>query len=617
MAPLTKESVETSSPANQPAIARATTPAKPSSGRLRADAVSLEIAVKVHGSRVTEVARGVAPQTEPFEEQTNTMIVFPQGGVLKMSTLVSVGQMVVVTNLRSKQDAICRVQKVRLFSNMPGYVEVEFTHPQPGYWGVHFPSETSTVSNKPAAPAPIAPAPPEPAPVAEIPVPAVSWAPAPVPVVPAEKPLDSRTRVEEAKPAAPPSPVFTPPSRPESSFISIGSQEKVQAVASNTPSSSKTSHFDQGSEAGPRESARHSVILDSPSAQSVAPLSSHSMQELRGDEEVVRTSFPGGVPFGDLKREVGEASVEATPVAASRATFGTLSGGSSLGPAPVASEVDFGTRLGAGLAVSEKEGEKPRGNWLLIAACVFVSVGVVGGGTYYYAKNSANAQKSSPVRSLAVNPAASSYSASSQPVTNPPIAPQLASTNEITVAERTATGASTTKTDAGTTKPQTTTKQPSSRMTHNVVSATLNAHPISSQRVNGNDANSAPSLDAGGIPASAQAPIPGVTSTSNSLMPPKPEEALRVGGDVKPGRLISSVQPVYPATARSAHIEGDVVIRTNIDETGKVINTQVISGPLALRQAALTALRQWKYTPATLNGQPTSIQVEVTIRFRL
>jgi TonB family protein len=177
--------------------------------------------------------------------------------------------------------------------------------------------------------------------------------------------------------------------------------------------------------------------------------------------------------------------------------------------------------------------------------------------------------------------------------------------------------ANTNKTDVATTKPGTTAKQPSARLTSNVVTATLNAHPISSQRANANDSNSAPSLDAGGVPASEQSAMPGAFSSPNSLVLPKPEDERRVGGDVKPGRLLSSVQPVYPYAAKTAHIEGDVVIKTSVDETGKVVNAQAISGPLALRQAAINAVRQWKYAPANLNGQPTSTQIEVTIRFRL
>src|ERR1700678_754024 len=142
MAPLTKDTSEVTNSAAETGSSNRGTPAKASpAGHLRSDAVSLEVPVKVHGSRVTEVAREITPHTEPFEEQTSTMIVFPQGAVIRMSTSVNVGQMLVVTNLKSRQDAICRVVKVRTFSNLQGYVEVEFTHQQPGYWGVHFPSE--------------------------------------------------------------------------------------------------------------------------------------------------------------------------------------------------------------------------------------------------------------------------------------------------------------------------------------------------------------------------------------------------------------------------------------------------------------------------------------------
>src|SRR6204780_920815 len=137
MEPLTKDtSEETNSAAESGSSNRAPAKAIPA-GHLRSDAVSLEVPVKVHGSRVTEVVREITPHTEPFEEQTSTMIVFPQGGVLRMSTAVNTGQMLVLTNLKSRQDAICRVVKVRTFSNLQGYVEVEFTHKQPGYWSVY------------------------------------------------------------------------------------------------------------------------------------------------------------------------------------------------------------------------------------------------------------------------------------------------------------------------------------------------------------------------------------------------------------------------------------------------------------------------------------------------
>jgi len=179
MAPLTKDSVELAGSASEVASPRPAAPqAKPitpaAGGQLRADARSVEIPVKVHGSRVSDAPAGSAPRTEPFEEQTSTMIVFPQGSVIRMSTAVTVGQMLVVTNLKTRQDAICRVVKVRTFTNMQGYVEVEFTHKQEGYWGVQF------SAGSPAAP--VAAAPPAVSTSPVIPAPVVS-APAPKPPV--------------------------------------------------------------------------------------------------------------------------------------------------------------------------------------------------------------------------------------------------------------------------------------------------------------------------------------------------------------------------------------------------------------------------------------------------
>src|ERR1700733_1579971 len=152
MAPLIKDSLDVAnSSATEIAAAPTSAPPKTATSTgatLRADALSLEVPVKVHGSRVTEVARGVAPHTEPFEEETGTMIVFPHGGVLRMSTAVTVSQMLVVTNLKTRQDAICRVVKVRTFTNLQGYVEVEFTHAQPGYWGTQFQPDNSAPQSK-------------------------------------------------------------------------------------------------------------------------------------------------------------------------------------------------------------------------------------------------------------------------------------------------------------------------------------------------------------------------------------------------------------------------------------------------------------------------------------
>ena len=140
MSTLSKEAIETAS-AKDTTVSPVSTTIPSANGQIHSDAVSLEVPLKVHGSKVTEAVRGVPPRTEPFEEQSSSMIVFPHGGVLRMATQVNVGQMLVLTNLKTRQDAICRVVKVRTYSSSSSYVEVEFTHKQPGYWGVYFESE--------------------------------------------------------------------------------------------------------------------------------------------------------------------------------------------------------------------------------------------------------------------------------------------------------------------------------------------------------------------------------------------------------------------------------------------------------------------------------------------
>jgi protein TonB len=82
-------------------------------------------------------------------------------------------------------------------------------------------------------------------------------------------------------------------------------------------------------------------------------------------------------------------------------------------------------------------------------------------------------------------------------------------------------------------------------------------------------------------------------------------------------KLISSTRPVYPQLARQSKVEGDVVVIADIDAAGKVIAARATAGPMNLRQAAVDAVRNWKYEPANLSGKPTSAQVSIKIQFRL
>lgn len=131
----------------------------------------------------------------------------------------------------------------------------------------------------------------------------------------------------------------------------------------------------------------------------------------------------------------------------------------------------------------------------------------------------------------------------------------------------------------------------------------------------GVSADAAPSRDPfGGILANSRQPVPAAPETAP---PPHPEApAPVVGGRVELPRLISSVPPVYPPIAASRRIEGDVTIDALIDTSGRVSEMKVVSGTVLLREAALDALRKWRYQPARLDGQATSIHMQITVKFR-
>lgn len=102
--------------------------------------------------------------------------------------------------------------------------------------------------------------------------------------------------------------------------------------------------------------------------------------------------------------------------------------------------------------------------------------------------------------------------------------------------------------------------------------------------------------------------------------PPPPVEKrapIRVGGRVKTPNQIYAPQPVYPALARQAKIQGDVKLDAIIDEQGRVVELKVLSGHPLLLDAAIKAVSEWRYQPTLLNDQPVSIQLIVTVQFRL
>jgi TonB family protein len=144
------------------------------------------------------------------------------------------------------------------------------------------------------------------------------------------------------------------------------------------------------------------------------------------------------------------------------------------------------------------------------------------------------------------------------------------------------------------------------------------ATPKVTQRRNAQDNGEADAgLAMSGDDAESNQPALGTGLVANSRQPAAPEVPLPVGGDVKPAKLIASVPPIYPSLAKSQHVSGDVRVDALIDPNGHVTTMKVVSGPTLLHQAAMDALHQWRYQPATLDGKPVQMHLTVTIQFRL
>lgn len=612
MAPLSKE-IETASPAAESATSHAGAPAKPASGHLRADAISLEISVKVHGSRVTEVVRGIAPNTEPFEEQTTTMIVFPQGGVLRMSTTVTVGQMLVLTNLKSRQDAICRVVKVRTFTNLQGYVEVEFTHAQPGYWGTQFQPDNSAPQSK-TVPASIqAQTGAAQAEVKEKTAADISWVPA-QPASP--KTLDAPI-VSTVQPSAAPTstPVYIHPARPASAFINIGSQEEVQASASATASTKAGVSSEIKHEIPAPPAQKISEPIDFPEAPPSAPPASLSMTELRGDDESENESTDANAAIAVEEQQESQAN-ESSLASDSHSTFGSLSGGASL----EAEDADSPEKV----AVSHP-------NWKLVGLSIAALLAVIVGG-FFYSRMRSTSQNPAPVANAnsAPAPAASNADQSAPSHTAQAVFPP-ASRPVATNAAPESTAAATVSSPAS--KP-TPTRDSASPAAHqpalpaqpvepnalpNIRAQSLKARPAASHRGDPNPGIDAPSVEAApGSDLTDGSAVTGIIGSTNSAPTPpegKRESEIKVGGQVTEPVLLSSVAPVYPVIAKEAGITGDVVVKTSLDKNGNIGHMEIVSGPPMLRQSALEALRRWKYKPSTLNGEPVAVTILVTLRF--
>jgi periplasmic protein TonB len=123
----------------------------------------------------------------------------------------------------------------------------------------------------------------------------------------------------------------------------------------------------------------------------------------------------------------------------------------------------------------------------------------------------------------------------------------------------------------------------------------------------------------GGVPGGSMGGVIGSVLSSTPTVAPKiaTPQRVRVSSGVQSGLLIRKVNPTYPPLARQARIQGTVVLQAQISKEGNIENLQLISGHPMLAPAAIEAVKQWKYKPYLLNGEPVEVETQVQVNFTL
>ena len=125
----------------------------------------------------------------------------------------------------------------------------------------------------------------------------------------------------------------------------------------------------------------------------------------------------------------------------------------------------------------------------------------------------------------------------------------------------------------------------------------------------------APVADVAGIEGGVVSGVVGSVPALVDPPPPVSHDPVRIGGQVSAPALVKRVEPVYPAIAQLAAIDGIVILDAIVDEHGRVQSLKVLRGHPLLVKAASEAVQRWEYEPLKLNGTPTAFELTVSLWF--
>jgi protein TonB len=119
-------------------------------------------------------------------------------------------------------------------------------------------------------------------------------------------------------------------------------------------------------------------------------------------------------------------------------------------------------------------------------------------------------------------------------------------------------------------------------------------------------------LGGGGVPGA----FAGMATNAPKVKAAVPKK-VNISAGVAVGMLIQKTTPIYPPIAKAARVSGTVVLQATISRTGSIQGLRVVSGPAMLQQAAMDAVKTWRYKPYLLNNEPVEVETTVNVIFTL
>jgi protein TonB len=526
------------------------------------NAVACEVHVVATGARPAEKGG----QRELFTEETTTALVFENGGVLRLAAAVVPGQLLFLTHVETKREVVAQVTRKRDFRPTICYVEVEFSEPAPGFWGIEFPkvdthaapharqgagnesaqAAEDILAGEPAEP-PTAPSAQE-----------ISALKDEVEVLREQLKLLQTQMVGGSSPAlaASPEPAHaTPPQHPQTP-VDVPSPTLVHTAAPVEPLpklSSAAGGAPQQSPAG-HLSAQAIANVALPPAPAL-PQADSGEPPFNEDDLLPKPALD----FKDAKAPARQTSENRQKVAAR-----------------------------GGPAAMRKD--------LLFAAFVLITAGAA---WYQNLLPWLSHSKNSPSTQVASS-------------TSPPAAhtPQKHA-------------------NADSVKPTLTTVAPTNTTSADSQAAPqpepLRAAPPSTTVASETPTAGRPEADAAANAESVpEKPVVAASAGKRAAMPPLNKAAMvsavpaSDGAAVVPPKLIKSVRAIASPNALQDFAGGsadNVMFDALVDTSGRVKSMKAISGRAALRNAAMEALKQYRYEPATRQGKPVPAHVTVTVKF--